>query len=310
MGCNRLTQFSKTPKWAAAWHRQRCAECRVAARADQMLERGVTALRGEDAPAAGLASTLAALSEMPLPGVEAPSRAVRWAPRLAAAGAACAVVALMAGYVLNNGAPPLHVQPLQVQPPPDRIAKDEGRNGHPPSDHDAHSVKTKANPAPSVVNGPKPKPVVVASDAVKERKTLRHARSNNLRRHSAKVTPKRETAIAALPPDVDKSFGYREYTPDAKTVPSQPDGLGGGGFGVRPLPEQVGEKHVTVVASYGVDGNRQVKLALSRRYVIREQSVEVQPSPQHVYVIDRVSVTPREPQVASLPGRAKESQVW
>jgi hypothetical protein len=92
-------------------------------------------------------------------------------------------------------------------------------------------------------------------------------------------------------------------------MPSQPSGLRGGAFDTASLQEQVGEKQVTVVASYGVDGNRQVKLALGRRYIIREQPVEA-PSPQHLYVIDRVSVTPREPQVASVPGRAKESQVW
>jgi hypothetical protein len=301
MKCNRVTQFSKTPKWAAAWHRQRCAECRAAARADKIIESGVAMLANEPLPAEGLASTLAALPELSPVGRPAP--AARWIPRLAAAGGACAAVAVMAGYVLNGGTPP-------VRPSKQMHAAQDGGQDNPAKPGVADPSEKNLSVRPPVP-AKKFAPAVIARSPAETQgdERARVPRSGNTHRHVNK-RPSEPTAVAGLPKALDTALGYEEKSPALKPGPTEPNSLVRGHADLRPTPEAVADKHVTVLASYGVDGDRQVKMAAARRYVIREQAAEAQATPQHLYVIDRLSVTPREPQVASVPGRAKESQVW
>ena len=288
MGCNR---FSTTPKWAAAWHRLRCTECRAAARADERIERGVAALRCEQPPAEGLAATLAVLAAAPVPS-EAPvlSRTAGWWPKLAAGGAACAALGLLAGYLLSGQRP-------AIGPPnPTKEIAERPRGG-------LVDPYSSWSDSPQRDTQPKRTEKHKADTAAKIPPAVEKARLQSPRRKRIRVVLPRSKPVLV----------HRPTTTERTQLAMNGPAFGGANGQTAALMEQEQtekKEQATVLAFYGVDGDRQVRYALTRKYVIDERAVEAKPAPQHVYVIDRVSVTPHEPRVASSPERAKESQVW
>ena len=100
MKCLRLADPTKLlDRWHLLW----CADCRAAGRVDGIIAHGVAQMRGEAAPADGLARTLAALELT----VSSPRPRLRTVGRgLALAAAACAALALGLSLVFVTAGPP------------------------------------------------------------------------------------------------------------------------------------------------------------------------------------------------------------